>query len=104
MVKIPKYLLNPAAIVRFTVAIATEKSNRIDNIEVRPQDIRRLIIFGLCMFLEGVGVLCHYKFQYVKVNHKNHCCVVFRGWCRRVEFCARQSPIVIFYPKERRHV
>ncbi len=76
----PKYPLNLAVIGRFTVAIATVKSDRVrvGKLGVDLKDIHGLGILGPCMSLECVGGLCRCKLRYVKVSLRNLCCVAFK--------------------------
>jgi len=56
--RILKYPLNLAVIGRFTVVIATAKSDRADSSVSNLEGIHGLRIIGPCMPLECVGVLC----------------------------------------------
>jgi len=55
----PRYLSNPAVIGRCTVAIATVKTGRVDNILARFKDTCGPGMLGLCVSLECDGVLWH---------------------------------------------
>jgi len=79
--KTPKCLLSLSMTGRSIVAIATVKSDRVDNAGLT-MDIHGLGIPGPCMFIECGDVLSQWEFRYVKVNLRIPCCVAFKGWCK----------------------
>jgi hypothetical protein len=55
------------------------------------------------MSLKCGDVSSQWELRYVKVNLKIPRYVTFKGWCKGVEPCARQSPAVIFRARESWH-
>jgi len=79
--KTPKCLLSLPMAGRSIVAIATAKSDRVDNAGLT-RDIHGPGILGSCMSLECGDVSSQWESRYVKVILRFPCCVAFKGWCK----------------------